>query len=106
LDTSANIDNLELQEADIEEAASRVALRPHCRETIERALQCGWRVHVLSVNWSAALVKAAMGSMPCRVFTEANALDPLGEEFQGHVMIHANSLDMQLGISTGKSCKI
>jgi hypothetical protein len=91
-----------LQEADIEAAASRVMLQPNCRETIEEALQQGWQVHVMSVNWSAALIKAVMAGMPCRIITEANADDSFSHEFRGHVMIHANSLDMQLGMSTGE----
>ena len=92
------------QEADIEMAAGRIAMRMHARETLKTALQSGWPVHVLSVNWSAALIKAALAGLPCRLASEDDSSEGAGEEgaYQG-VIIHANSLEMQLGMSTGVS---
>lgn len=93
-----------MQEADIEGAAEHIALRPHSREAIKTALQRGWPVHVLSVNWSAALIRAALAGIPCRIVTEADAVDVDDDEHAGYVIIHANSLEMHLGISTGSFC--
>lgn len=95
--------NASFQEADIEEAAGRVAMRMHARETLKTALQSGWPVHIVSVNWSAALIKAALAGLPCRIASDNEAnegADEDGGAYKG-VIIHANSLEMQLGISTG-----
>lgn len=89
-----------LQEADIERAAQRVTLRPHARETIKTALQLGWQVHVLSVNWSAALIRCVLAGLPCRIDTDGGDSTDLGGAAPA-VAVHANSLEMQLGISTG-----
>lgn len=89
-----------VQEADIERAAQRVTLRPHARETLAAALQRGWQVHVLSVNWSSALIRCVLAGLPCRIGGDAGdsvELDGPGAA----ISIHANNLEMQLGISTG-----
>jgi phosphoserine phosphatase len=90
------------QEADIEVAARRVALRPHARETLKAALQRGWPVHVVSVNWSARLIRATLAGIPCRIAHDSESRDSDDGDGDGKcVTIHANRLEMQLGISTG-----
>lgn len=91
---------LRVQEADIERAAQQVTLRPHARETIKTALQRGWHVHVLSVNWSSALIRCVLAGLPCRTDTDGGDSTDLGGPAPA-VAVHANSLEMQLGISTG-----
>ena len=81
--------------------AGQIQLRLHARETLKAALQRGWPVHILSVNWSSALIKATLAGLPCRVASDAASGefdDSLGTK---SVAVHANSLEMQLGISTG-----
>jgi hypothetical protein len=96
-----------VQEADIERAAQRVTLRPHARETIKMALQQGWLVHVLSVNWSAALIRSVLAGIPCRISSDLDSTNNHDLDVSTrNVVIHANSLDMQLGISTGASLKL
>ena len=91
-----------MQDADIDRAARQIRVRPHARETIKTALQLGWHVHVLSVNWSAALIRCVLAGLPSRIETDAG--DNVEAEGPGQaVVIHANSLEMQLGISTGAS---
>ena len=93
---------LVMQEADIESAAERVQLRAHARETIKAALQRSWPVHVLSVNWSSKLIRATLAGIPCRIANEAESQnsddwDPASKTVQ----VHANTLEMQLGVTTG-----
>ena len=42
-------------------AGRKVALQPGCLQTLTRAKGKGLPVHVISVNWSEELVKAALG---------------------------------------------
>ncbi|GFR49147.1 hypothetical protein Agub_g11165, partial [Astrephomene gubernaculifera] len=46
-------------------AGSAVPLRPHCREALRAALDRGIPVHVVSVNWSDLLLRAAL-RLPAR----------------------------------------
>jgi hypothetical protein len=90
-----------LQEADIDGVAQAVAVRQHARETIKAALQKGWQVHVLSVNWSAALIRSVLSGIPSRIDREGADSLTLDAGDQHGVVIHANNLEMQFGISTG-----
>jgi hypothetical protein len=90
-----------MQEADIEGVAQAVAVRQHARETIKAALQKGWQVHILSVNWSAALIRAVLAGIPSRIDREGADSLSLDSSDQHAVVIHANNLEMQFGISTG-----
>ena len=76
-------------------------MRQHARETIKAALQKGWQVHVLSVNWSAALIRSVLAGIPSRIDREGADSLTLDAGDQQAVVIHANNLEMQLGISTG-----
>jgi hypothetical protein len=82
--------------------AESVTVRQHARETIKLALHKGWQVHVLSVNWSATLICTVLTGIPCRIDRKDTA-DSLSidQSDQPVVVIHANTLEMQLGISTG-----
>lgn len=93
--------DIHMQEADIEGVARAVSVRQHARETIKAALQKGWQVHVLSVNWSAALIRAVLAGIPSRIDREGADNLTLDAGDQQAVVIHANSLEMQFGISTG-----
>ena len=90
-----------MQEADIEGVAQAVSVRQHARETIKAALLKGWQVHVLSVNWSAALIRSVLAGIPSRIDREGADSLTLDAGDQQAVVIHANNLEMQLGISTG-----
>jgi hypothetical protein len=89
-----------MQEADIESAAGDVELRMHALETLTRALRSGWPVHIVSVNWSASFIKGTLTGIPCCVSDagDGNVADDTPAQV---VMIHANSLEMKLGVSTG-----
>jgi hypothetical protein len=90
-----------LQEADIDGVAQAVTVRQHARETIKAALQKGWQVHVLSVNWSATLIRSVLAGIPSRIDREGADSLTLDASDQHGVVIHANNLEMQFGISTG-----
>ncbi|XXG99207.1 hypothetical protein Hte_005543 [Hypoxylon texense] len=45
-------------------ANGTIALRPGFREFVRRRAAQGWRVWVLSVNWSAAFIDGACGGLP------------------------------------------
>lgn len=93
-----------MQEGDIEATAKDIKLRAGFPETLQRALDRGHQVHVVSVNWSALLIKAVLSGFPCRIVADTDAADAVGNSSVrsgGIVRIHANALDMQLGTSTG-----
>lgn len=50
-----------LEMAEVEAAAARVPLQTGCREALAQALSVGIPARVLSVNWSARFVQAALG---------------------------------------------
>lgn len=78
-------------------------MRTHAHDTLTRALHSGWPVHIVSVNWSASFIKATLAGIPCRVVSDSDAGDgSAAADVSGQaVMIHANSLEMKLGVSTG-----
>ena len=56
-----------LSAADIATAASGVRLREGCRDALAAAAACNVPVTVVSVNWSAEFIAAALKPLPTRI---------------------------------------
>ncbi len=54
-----------LDMSDVREAGKRLPLREGCRETLDAVVASGVPVHIMSVNWSAQYVAAALGPNAC-----------------------------------------
>lgn len=69
-------------------AGSSIDLKANAARVLQRADEDGMAVHVISVNWSTALIDAALKQHQAGL--------------QGRVCIQANELELRDGNSTGR----
>ncbi|KAK9833927.1 hypothetical protein WJX74_010080 [Apatococcus lobatus] len=89
-----------MAQGDLTQAGEKVALQPGCLQTLMHAKRRGLPVHVISVNWSEELVRAALSLPP----TTASASRDAESEVTlgaGEISVHANELAYSGDTSTG-----
>ncbi|KAK9848103.1 hypothetical protein WJX84_007310 [Apatococcus fuscideae] len=82
-------------------AGRKVALQPGCLQTLTRAKGKGLPVHVISVNWSEELVKAALGVPHDPHAPSSRGVDAEITLEPGRISIHANELEYSGDTSSG-----
>ncbi|KAK9829096.1 hypothetical protein WJX72_003863 [[Myrmecia] bisecta] len=79
------------------EAGAEIGLQPGCLGCLKRAQQRRLPVHVVSVNWSSELVRAALRDD----LTVAAENGRMTGKTASELMVHANELRYKDGVSTG-----
>jgi hypothetical protein len=91
-----------VQERDIEAAAAAVPIRPFALGTLAEAMRRGWPVHIISVHWSSRFISAALADLLSVIARDGEDLPiAVADGDAPAIIIHANMLDMQLGMTTG-----
>ncbi|DBB00608.1 TPA: hypothetical protein ACH3X3_002298 [Trebouxia sp. C0006] len=78
-------------------AGEQIGLQAGCLTVLTRAQQAGVPTHVVSVNYSTEMVKAALQRGSLNIVTA----EGVSAEERHDVVIHANELTYEQGISTG-----